>query len=74
MDAGEGSLGQLFRLFGSDEALYENIISSLKCIFVTHMHADHHLGIISILIERNRVETMNNCRFCWRKEVHLLFL
>jgi ribonuclease Z len=48
-DAGEGTLGQLLRRFGSH---VDTIIRELKCVFVSHMHADHHLGLIRILKRR----------------------
>ena len=46
LDAGEGTLGQMMRRFGNklDEELRE-----LRCIFVSHLHADHHLGVIQLL-------------------------
>jgi len=53
LDSGEGTFGQLVRRFGSDEAL--QIILSLNCIFISHIHADHHLGLIRILCLRNEL-------------------
>ncbi|KAI9337231.1 beta-lactamase-like protein [Obelidium mucronatum] len=46
LDAGEGTLAQLYRHYGPrvDEELVQ-----LRCLFVSHLHADHHLGAISIL-------------------------
>lgn len=41
LDVGEGTLGQIIRFYG-DEA--ENVIKSLKAIFISHLHADHHIG------------------------------
>lgn len=55
-DAGEGSLGQLYRHLGSNNFKHPKLnlnlhsaLSQLKLLYVSHMHADHHLGIISIL-------------------------
>ncbi|EKX40106.1 hypothetical protein GUITHDRAFT_113844 [Guillardia theta CCMP2712] len=42
LDCGEGTLGQLARFYG-DEELRE-IIAKTKCVWISHMHADHHLG------------------------------
>jgi ribonuclease Z len=46
LDCGEGTLGQLFRVFGP---LLTEELRKIKVIFISHLHADHHLGI-SILI------------------------
>ncbi|KAJ3212665.1 Zinc phosphodiesterase ELAC protein 2 [Entophlyctis luteolus] len=46
-DAGENTLGQMYRHFGPDGL--DNELRSLRCLFVSHLHADHHLGAISIL-------------------------
>jgi ribonuclease Z len=50
LDAGEGTLGQLLRVFGAPNV--DDLIKRLKCVFVSHMHADHHLGLIRILKRR----------------------
>ena len=47
LDCGEGTLGQLRRMFGFDGA--DEIIKDLRAIWISHLHADHHLGTISIL-------------------------
>lgn len=52
-DAGEGSFGQLFRRYGPAEIA--SIIRGLKCVFISHMHADHHLGLLRILGLRSKV-------------------
>lgn len=45
-DAGEGTLGQMERRFGSDLSAR---LQSLKVIFVSHQHGDHQLGVASVL-------------------------
>ncbi|XP_035207675.1 zinc phosphodiesterase ELAC protein 2-like [Stegodyphus dumicola] len=46
MDCGEGTQGQIVRLFGD---AYSNVLRDIFCIFVSHIHADHHLGLIQLL-------------------------
>jgi ribonuclease Z len=46
-DCGENTLGQLKRAFTPEE--FEEIISSLRLIVISHMHADHHLGTVSVI-------------------------
>ena len=52
-DGGEGSYGQLFRLFGPDRI--ESELKKIKAVFVSHHHADHHLGLIYLLQKRSLV-------------------
>eukprot|EP00941_MAST-03F_sp_MAST-3F-sp1_P004424 g4424.t1 len=54
LDCGEGTYGQLLRMYGHDEV--NSILSQLKCIYISHMHADHNLGVVRILMERNAKE------------------
>ncbi|KAF5026660.1 hypothetical protein F66182_1244 [Fusarium sp. NRRL 66182] len=42
LDVGEGTLGQIRRLFGEEET--GNILRDMRCIVISHLHADHHLG------------------------------
>ncbi|KAG9284291.1 hypothetical protein G9A89_002101 [Geosiphon pyriformis] len=56
LDAGEGTYGQLVRQFGPIDGLGQDngmnlrqCIKGLRCIFISHLHADHHLGTIRIL-------------------------
>ncbi|KAH7252500.1 beta-lactamase-like protein [Fusarium tricinctum] len=46
-DVGEGTLGQIRRLFGDEET--GNILRDLKCIVISHLHADHHLGAPNLI-------------------------
>ncbi|XP_046394521.1 ribonuclease Z, mitochondrial isoform X2 [Ischnura elegans] len=52
MDCGEGTYGQLLRFFGATKT--DEILRRLHCIFVSHLHADHHIGLISLLKERQK--------------------
>ncbi|KAI8920004.1 beta-lactamase-like protein [Powellomyces hirtus] len=53
LDAGEGTLGQLFRSYGPEGM--RNAIANLKFIFLSHLHADHHLGMIRIMSYWNQI-------------------
>lgn len=59
LDAGEGTWGQLARLYGDDgqdtvTGVWE-VLRDLRCIFASHMHGDHHLGLSKILAMRKLV-------------------
>ncbi|KAL4795704.1 hypothetical protein BDV19DRAFT_362484 [Aspergillus venezuelensis] len=47
LDCGEGTLGQLKRLFNSQQL--SNVLQNLRMVWVSHLHADHHLGTVSVL-------------------------
>ncbi|KAF4981353.1 hypothetical protein FZEAL_2838 [Fusarium zealandicum] len=47
LDCGEGTLGQIRRLFGEEET--GNILQDMRCIVISHLHADHHLGTPSFI-------------------------
>ncbi|MCJ1410994.1 Zinc phosphodiesterase ELAC protein 2 [Ptychographa xylographoides] len=46
-DCGENSLGQLSRIYPQDELT--EVLRDLKMIWISHMHADHHLGTTSVV-------------------------
>lgn len=46
-DCGEGTWGQLVRAYGKAEAT--RLLCSLRVLFISHMHADHHLGTLTLL-------------------------
>ncbi|TPX31232.1 hypothetical protein SmJEL517_g05361 [Synchytrium microbalum] len=50
LDGGEGTYGQLFRAFGQQTA---DVMRNLKIIFISHMHADHHLGVFMLIARWN---------------------
>lgn len=53
LDCGEDSYGQLYRYYGPNEI--ENVLKRIKLIYVSHHHADHHIGLIKLLEQRRRV-------------------
>ncbi|TBU28507.1 hypothetical protein BD311DRAFT_722416 [Dichomitus squalens] len=55
LDCGEGTWGQLARSFGDDPARSTGVwevLRNLKCIYLSHMHGDHHMGLSKILTMR----------------------
>lgn len=48
-DAGEGTIGQLRRVFTSAELI--EVFKDLRMIWISHLHADHHLGTASVIKE-----------------------
>eukprot|EP00756_Hemistasia_phaeocysticola_P061519 Hpha_TRINITY_DN4993_c0_g1::TRINITY_DN4993_c0_g1_i1::g.51314::m.51314/K00784/rnz; ribonuclease Z len=48
LDTGEGTLGQLGRALESDR-----VLRSMGLVWISHMHADHHLGLPSLLHARS---------------------
>ncbi|XP_002004950.3 ribonuclease Z, mitochondrial isoform X1 [Drosophila mojavensis] len=53
-DCGEGTHGQIVRLFGRERA--REVMLQLQAVYVSHLHADHHIGLIALLRERQRLE------------------
>ena len=54
LDCGEGSWGQMIRRYGQDGS--ENLLKKMKFIFISHNHADHHMGITRVLKQREQVK------------------
>ncbi|CAL1709190.1 unnamed protein product [Somion occarium] len=58
LDAGEGTWGQLIRFYGDDPDHKSGVwefLRNLKCIFVSHAHGDHHIGLIKLLAMRKQL-------------------
>jgi len=47
LDCGEATLGQLKRVFTESELA--EVFRDLKLIWISHLHADHHLGTASVI-------------------------
>lgn len=50
LDCGEGTLAQLYRARGPAAAI--SLLKRLRAVLVSHLHADHHLGLLNILQAR----------------------
>jgi len=62
LDVGEGTLGQLLRakryhLKPTDNVsdYFQTLIRNIKAVWISHPHADHHLGLLRFLTERNAI-------------------
>ncbi|XP_038211679.1 ribonuclease Z, mitochondrial isoform X2 [Zerene cesonia] len=50
LDCGEGTFGQLVRFYGPKRV--NAFLRTLKAIYISHLHADHHIGLIGVLQAR----------------------
>ncbi|XP_022651971.1 zinc phosphodiesterase ELAC protein 2-like [Varroa destructor] len=53
LDCGESTYSQLIRHYGINRS--KEILRNLQCVYVSHMHADHHLGLITMINERTKL-------------------
>ncbi|TNM97165.1 hypothetical protein fugu_015321 [Takifugu bimaculatus] len=51
LDCGEGTFGQLCRHYGD---AVDDVLSKISAVFVSHLHADHHTGLLMLLYQRER--------------------
>jgi ribonuclease Z len=52
LDVGEGTIGQLAR--AKQHETLEDILRRIRAVWISHPHADHHLGILRLLSDRNQ--------------------
>jgi ribonuclease Z len=50
LDCGEGTYGQLCRYYGREGV--DRVMKELQCVYVSHLHADHHIGLVGLLKAR----------------------
>ncbi|XP_043678821.1 ribonuclease Z, mitochondrial [Vespula pensylvanica] len=53
LDCSEGTLCQMGRVYGQTEL--NHILSTIKAIYISHMHADHHLGLMGIILAKAKI-------------------
>lgn len=53
LDCGEGSFGQLVRKYGWQGA--RKVVAALECVWISHIHADHHAGLPRLLAVRQEI-------------------
>lgn len=53
-DCGEGTLGQLQRVFNPEEMV--DVLKNLRMIWISHLHADHHLGTAGVIREWYKIK------------------
>uniref|UniRef100_A0A667WXF1 Zinc phosphodiesterase ELAC protein 2 n=1 Tax=Myripristis murdjan TaxID=586833 RepID=A0A667WXF1_9TELE len=54
LDCGEGTFGQLCRHYGDD---VDEALAKISTVFISHLHADHHTGLLKLLYQRERALT-----------------
>ncbi|CAK7565894.1 MAG: hypothetical protein SEPTF4163_003824 [Sporothrix epigloea] len=46
-DCGENTLGSMRRMLG--DAVLDEVLKELRVLWISHLHADHHLGTVSVI-------------------------
>ncbi|XP_043260367.1 ribonuclease Z, mitochondrial [Colletes gigas] len=52
MDCGEGTFSQIIRLYGTSNV--GDILRTIKAVYISHLHADHQIGLVGLLQERGK--------------------
>ena len=52
LDCGENIFHQMYQHFGQKRCI--NVLKNLKMIYVSHLHADHYLGVIGMILQREK--------------------
>jgi len=59
LDCGEGTYIQLLHNYGPEKT--REYLKCLRIIYITHIHADHHLGLLQLIKERDRIFEEDGC-------------
>ena len=46
-------LGQLYKLYG--RSVTDRVLQNLTAVFISHQHTDHHMGLTSLILARQRI-------------------
>jgi ribonuclease Z len=57
LDVGEGTLGQLLRAETGRQGT-KDLLSNIKAAWISHPHADHHLGLLRLLTDRDPTDAL----------------
>ena len=56
LDVGEGTIGQLLRMHPREYQM--DIYGDIKAVWISHPHADHHLGLLRLLKDRPSLDPL----------------
>lgn len=68
-DCGENTIGQLLRVFGPEKLA--DVLLDLKLIWISHLHADHHLGTMGVLIAWNLARNKLPAKLRREKKIYI---
>ena len=54
LDCGESALGSLKRHFSPSQ--FSDFFKQLRTIYISHLHADHHLGLIGVIKQYTKLQ------------------
>ncbi len=54
LDCGEGALSSMKRQFSASE--FYDFFKQLRTIYISHLHADHHLGLIGVIKQYSKIQ------------------
>ncbi|GBN61385.1 Zinc phosphodiesterase ELAC protein 2 [Araneus ventricosus] len=68
LDCGEGTFRQLVRYFGESEVA--RVLQKISCIFITHKHTDHYMGLFEMI--KARIEAFENAGVLYQRMALIL--
>ena len=60
LDLGEGSLAQMIRRYGAEDV--ETKLTAMRLVWISHIHADHHVGLTAWPAAAGAAGAMSNRR------------